>query len=190
MAPNTSRKYDLKKFDGSNDFSLWRMKMHAVLIQQRLLKALKGNQTLLVMMSTDKNEDMLERAHIAMLLTLEEVWSRKHTNYENLRIFGCPTYAHANDDKEDGSHSTKENEEPQEQQYNIARNRSRREIQPPHKYGYADMVAYAQSVVGGIEAQPQGGDVVAADGIFRTNFQRLGLATMLYCFNGEANSLE
>ncbi|KAK2973990.1 hypothetical protein RJ640_022713 [Escallonia rubra] len=31
-------------------------------------------------------------------------------------------------DEDDGSHSTKENEEPHEQQYNIARNRPRREI--------------------------------------------------------------
>ncbi|KAK2988826.1 hypothetical protein RJ640_022537, partial [Escallonia rubra] len=33
--------------------------------------------------------------------------------------------------EDDGSHSTEENEEPQEQQYNIARNRPRREIRPP-----------------------------------------------------------
>ncbi|KAK2989446.1 hypothetical protein RJ640_018764 [Escallonia rubra] len=44
MATNTSTKYDLEKFDGSNDFSLWRIKMRAVLIQQGLLKALKGKQ--------------------------------------------------------------------------------------------------------------------------------------------------
>ncbi|KAK2983644.1 hypothetical protein RJ640_023178 [Escallonia rubra] len=49
-------------------------------------------------------------------------------------------------DEDDGSHSTEENEEPQEQQYNIARNIPRREIRPPQKYGYADMVAYALSV--------------------------------------------
>ncbi|KAK2970311.1 hypothetical protein RJ640_017042 [Escallonia rubra] len=42
-------------------------------------------------------------------------------------------------DEDYGSHSTEENEEPQEQQYNIARNRPRREIRPPQKYGYADM---------------------------------------------------
>ncbi|KAK2997614.1 hypothetical protein RJ639_025033 [Escallonia herrerae] len=30
MVPNASTKYDLEKFDGSNNFSLWRMKMHAV----------------------------------------------------------------------------------------------------------------------------------------------------------------
>ncbi|KAK3001961.1 hypothetical protein RJ639_020920 [Escallonia herrerae] len=82
--------------------------------------------------------------------TPEEVWSSKHTNYENLRTFGCPAYAHKKElidagkdqgigekvelevrapdslhiipiDKEYGSHPTEENEEPQEQQYNIAR---------------------------------------------------------------------
>ncbi|KAK2986648.1 hypothetical protein RJ640_011726 [Escallonia rubra] len=68
MAPNNLRKYDLEKFDGSNDFSLWRMKMRGVLIQQGLLKALKGKQGLPDMMSADEKEDMLERAHSALLL--------------------------------------------------------------------------------------------------------------------------
>ncbi|KAK3011603.1 hypothetical protein RJ639_011010 [Escallonia herrerae] len=56
-------------------------------------------------------------------------------------------------DEDDGSHSTEQNEEPQEQQYNIAKNRSRREIRPPQKYVYADMVAYALSVVESIEVE-------------------------------------
>ncbi|KAK3008426.1 hypothetical protein RJ639_014825 [Escallonia herrerae] len=63
MAPITSTKYALEKFDGSNDFSLWRMTMFAVLIQQGLLK--KG---LPDTMFADEKEDMLERAHSAMLL--------------------------------------------------------------------------------------------------------------------------
>ncbi|KAK3031457.1 hypothetical protein RJ639_036517 [Escallonia herrerae] len=29
----------------------------------------------------------------------KEIWSGKHVNYENLRIFGCPAYAHVNDGK-------------------------------------------------------------------------------------------
>ncbi|KAK3000950.1 hypothetical protein RJ639_021401 [Escallonia herrerae] len=66
MAPNTLTKYDLEKFDGSNDFSLWRMKMCAVLIQQRLLKVLKGKQGLPDTMSANEKEDMLERAHSAI----------------------------------------------------------------------------------------------------------------------------
>ncbi|KAK2973986.1 hypothetical protein RJ640_020432 [Escallonia rubra] len=77
MAPNTSTKYDLEKFDGSNDFSLWRMKMRDVLIQQGLLKALKGKQGLPDTMSDDEKEDMLERAHSALLLCLANNVLRK-----------------------------------------------------------------------------------------------------------------
>ncbi|KAK3002536.1 hypothetical protein RJ639_020933 [Escallonia herrerae] len=77
MAPNTSTKYDLEKFDGSNDFSLWRMKMHAILIQQGLLKALKGKQGLPDTMSADEKENMLERAHSALLLCLADNMLRK-----------------------------------------------------------------------------------------------------------------
>ncbi|KAK3007357.1 hypothetical protein RJ639_017832 [Escallonia herrerae] len=58
MVPNISTKYDLEKFDGSNDFSLWRMKMRAVLIQQGLLKALKGKEGLPETMSADEKEDI------------------------------------------------------------------------------------------------------------------------------------
>ncbi|KAK3031482.1 hypothetical protein RJ639_035517 [Escallonia herrerae] len=250
-----------------------RMKMRDVLIQQGLLKALKGNQGLPEMMFADEKEDMLERAHSALLLdwfatyrsfdggnvhmgndvsckgstvtgavavavaassdidsnttklwhmrlghmseksmdvlsnkvsstaidckTPEEVWSSKHANNKNLRIFDCPAYAHVNDgkfeprakkciflgfasgvkgyrlwcpdskssrekvelkvqaldslpiiptDEEDCSHCIEENEKPQEQQNSIARNKSRREIRPPQKYGYPDMFAYALSV--------------------------------------------
>ncbi|KAK3002024.1 hypothetical protein RJ639_021170 [Escallonia herrerae] len=56
-------------------------------------------------------------------------------------------------DKDFGSHSTEENEESQEQQYNIARNRPTRDIRPPQKYVYADMVAYALSVAESIEVE-------------------------------------
>ncbi|KAK2988793.1 hypothetical protein RJ640_004095 [Escallonia rubra] len=73
MMPNTSTKYDLEKFDGSNYLSLWRMKMRAILIQQGLLKVLKGKQGLPDTMSADEKEDMLERAHSALLLHVSEL---------------------------------------------------------------------------------------------------------------------
>ena len=38
------------------------------------------------------------------------------------------------------------------QQYSIARDREKRTIKPPHKYGEADLVAYALSVVDNIES--------------------------------------
>ncbi|KAK2970510.1 hypothetical protein RJ640_001715 [Escallonia rubra] len=79
MAPNTSTKYDLEKFDGSNDFNLWRMNMRVVLIQQGLLKALRGKQGLPDTMSDNEKEDMLERAHSALLLKdcPERKWKKK-----------------------------------------------------------------------------------------------------------------
>ncbi|KAK2973379.1 hypothetical protein RJ640_024862 [Escallonia rubra] len=77
MVPNISTKYDLERFDGSNDFSLWRMNMHVLLIQQRLLKPLKENQGLPKTMSTNKKEDMLEIAHSALLLCLADNMLRK-----------------------------------------------------------------------------------------------------------------
>ncbi|KAK2970126.1 hypothetical protein RJ640_001603 [Escallonia rubra] len=53
------------------------MKMCAVQIQQGLLKALKGNQGLFETMSVDEKEDMLERAHSALLLCLADNVLRK-----------------------------------------------------------------------------------------------------------------
>ncbi|KAK3023455.1 hypothetical protein RJ639_042667 [Escallonia herrerae] len=53
--------------------------------------------------------------------------------------------------EEDDFHSIEENEEPQEKQYSIARNRSRREIQLSQKYRYADIVTYSLSMAESIE---------------------------------------
>ena len=44
-------KWDIEKFTGDNDFGLWKVKMEAVLIQQKCEKALKGEGALSVTMS-------------------------------------------------------------------------------------------------------------------------------------------
>ena len=41
------------------------------------------------------------------------------------------------------------------QQYSFARDRERRTIKPPHKYGEANLVAYALSVVDNIESSEE-----------------------------------
>ena len=41
------------------------------------------------------------------------------------------------------------------QQYFIAKDRQRRTIKPPHKYGEADLVAYALSVADNIESSEE-----------------------------------
>ncbi|KAK3007741.1 hypothetical protein RJ639_014050 [Escallonia herrerae] len=278
MAPNTSTKYDLEKFDKSNDFNLWRMKMRAILIQQGLLKALKGKQGLPDTMFNDEKEDMLERDHSALLLSFDvgkalmandvackvvrigsiqikmhdgivrtltdvrhvpelrknlislgtldsngcsyraaggvmriikgalivmkglkqnslyllqgstvtgaatialssnidsdttKLWHMHlgHMNERGMDVLSkqgllgrkktgkldfCQHCVFGKQFRDDGSHSIEENEESQEQQYNIARNRPRREIRPPQKYGYTDMVAYTLSVAESIEVE-------------------------------------
>ncbi|PPR84446.1 hypothetical protein GOBAR_AA36262 [Gossypium barbadense] len=66
----SSTKYDVEKFTGKNSFSLWRIKMRAVLVQQGLLKALSGKDKLPSTLSEEQKDDMLERAHSAILLCL------------------------------------------------------------------------------------------------------------------------
>lgn len=39
-------KFDIEKFNEKNDFGLWRIKMRAILIQQGLDQALKGEQAM------------------------------------------------------------------------------------------------------------------------------------------------
>ncbi|KAK2988417.1 hypothetical protein RJ640_007710 [Escallonia rubra] len=63
---------NVEKFDGSNDFSLWRMKMCTVLIQQGLLKALKGNQGLPETMSADEKEDIYVAFDESLMLLKKE----------------------------------------------------------------------------------------------------------------------
>ncbi|XP_073152165.1 uncharacterized protein [Henckelia pumila] len=61
-------KFDIEKFTGKNDFSLWRIKMRAILIQQGLVEALKKKEEV----SDDiKNKDeLLEKAHSVIILCL------------------------------------------------------------------------------------------------------------------------
>jgi len=49
-----SLKWDIEKFTGDNDFGLWKVKMEAVLIQQKCEKALKGEGLLSVTSGEDQ----------------------------------------------------------------------------------------------------------------------------------------
>lgn len=61
-------KYEIENFDSKNDFSLWRIKMFASLVQQRLFKVLKGEDVVASMMSDEDKDDFLERALSAIRL--------------------------------------------------------------------------------------------------------------------------
>ena len=75
-------KFEIDKFNGKNDFSLWHVKMHALLVQQGLWKALKGKDALPATLSDEEKEDLLERAHSAILLSLGDEVLREIVNEE------------------------------------------------------------------------------------------------------------
>jgi hypothetical protein len=64
-------KWDIEKFTGDNDFRLWKVKMEAVLIQQKCEKALKGEGSLPVTMSRAEKTEIVDKARSAIILCLE-----------------------------------------------------------------------------------------------------------------------
>jgi len=63
-------KWDIEKFTGDNDFGLWKVKMEAVLIQQKCEKALKGEGALPVTMSRSEKTEMVDKARSVIVLCL------------------------------------------------------------------------------------------------------------------------
>ena len=63
-------KFEVEKFDGRNDFNLWRVKMCALLVQQGLSKSLKGVEALPTTMYNEENDELMEKAHSTILLCL------------------------------------------------------------------------------------------------------------------------
>jgi len=61
-----------EKFTGDNDFGLWKVKMEAVLIQQKWEKALKGEGALPVTMSQAEKTEMVDKARSAIVLCLRD----------------------------------------------------------------------------------------------------------------------
>ena len=65
-----SAKFDIEKFSGKSDFGLWRVKMKALLVQQGLQDALKGEKDLPKTLSEKEKNDILEKAQSAIILSL------------------------------------------------------------------------------------------------------------------------
>jgi hypothetical protein len=70
-------KWDIEKFTSDNDFGLWKVKMEAVLIQQKCEKALKGEGVLPVTMSRAEKTEMVDKARCAIVLCLRNKVSRE-----------------------------------------------------------------------------------------------------------------
>ena len=69
---SSGAKYEIEKFNGKKDFSLWRVKMRALLVQQGLLRALEGKDSLAAQLLEEEKEDLLEHAHSAIQLSLAD----------------------------------------------------------------------------------------------------------------------
>ncbi|KAI3779090.1 hypothetical protein L2E82_08575 [Cichorium intybus] len=66
----SSHKFDLEKFNGSNDFTLWKVKMKALLVQQGCAVAVEGEYA---KDTTDAVKKEIEgKAHSAILLSLTD----------------------------------------------------------------------------------------------------------------------
>nr|GEY41272.1 retrovirus-related Pol polyprotein from transposon TNT 1-94 [Tanacetum cinerariifolium] len=88
----TGAKFDIEKFNGSGDFGLWRIKMHALLIQHGCKPALEG---LPADMEAQTKAERNKKAHSAVVLCLGDkvlrdvtkettaagVWSKLETLY-------------------------------------------------------------------------------------------------------------
>lgn len=65
-----STKFELEKFDGKNDFGLWRLKMRALLVHHGVVDALAGEANLPTELTDKEKKDVLEKAHSAIILSL------------------------------------------------------------------------------------------------------------------------
>ncbi|RVW44318.1 Retrovirus-related Pol polyprotein from transposon TNT 1-94 [Vitis vinifera] len=79
-------KFEVEKFDGRNDFSLWHVKMCALLVQQGLSKALKGKDALPTTMYDEEKDELKEKTHSAILLCLDTMmYGRDTLSIEDVR---------------------------------------------------------------------------------------------------------
>ena len=65
-------RYDIKKFDGKGDFTLWKAKIKAIVDQQKTLKALKDPKKLPKTMTQEDKETMENVAYGAIVLNISD----------------------------------------------------------------------------------------------------------------------
>ncbi|RVW26896.1 Retrovirus-related Pol polyprotein from transposon TNT 1-94 [Vitis vinifera] len=73
----SSQKFEVEKFNGSNDFTLWKLKMKALLVQQKCAQAIEGEETLPVGLTAAEKEEVVSRAHIGLWRKLESKYQKK-----------------------------------------------------------------------------------------------------------------
>ena len=65
-------KHEIEKFDGTNDFTIWKLKMLALLGHMGLDKALEGESKMLASYSDEKKKDIMKRAYNTLILSLSD----------------------------------------------------------------------------------------------------------------------
>jgi len=65
-------KVEIERFDGKGDFSLWRKRMKAVLVQMKIAKALEGDKGFPTTMSDADKAEALEMAYSTLILHLSD----------------------------------------------------------------------------------------------------------------------
>ncbi|GJR57072.1 retrovirus-related pol polyprotein from transposon TNT 1-94 [Tanacetum coccineum] len=78
----SSRKFDLEKFNGSNNFMLWKVKMRALLVQQGCAVALEGEDKFPNDTKEEVKKEIMAKAHsLILLLVTDEVLREKQRLY-------------------------------------------------------------------------------------------------------------
>nr|GEW14174.1 retrovirus-related Pol polyprotein from transposon TNT 1-94 [Tanacetum cinerariifolium] len=68
----SSHKFDLEKFNGSNDFTLWKVKMTALLVQQGCAVTLEGEDKFSKDMKEEVKKEIMANVHSAILLSVTD----------------------------------------------------------------------------------------------------------------------
>ena len=72
MAKTQSAQFEIEKFNGKNNFEIWKVKMYDLLVQQGVAKALLGKSKQPYTMTDDEWSDLGERALSAIRLCLAD----------------------------------------------------------------------------------------------------------------------
>ena len=67
-----SSKFEVEKFSGKNNFEIWKLKMHDLLMQEGMVKALLGKAKQPMTITDDDWDEMDARALSAICLCLDD----------------------------------------------------------------------------------------------------------------------
>ena len=72
MEKNQSARFEIEKFNGKNNFEIWKVKMHDLLVQQGVAKALLGKAKQPYAMTDDEWSDIDDRELSGIWLCLAD----------------------------------------------------------------------------------------------------------------------